>query len=44
VEEAEVGAHHHPHKVGWRGKPRGVVVRQEVLQRLEKRLAYQQAT
>ena len=42
LEEAEVGAHHHPHKVVWRGELRRVVVRQEVIQRLGKRLAYQQ--
>ena len=41
-EELKVGAHHHPRKVEWREESQGVVVRQGVLLRLEKRLAYQQ--
>ena len=41
-EEVGVGAHHYPRKVGWQGESRGVVVRREVLRRLEKRLAYRQ--
>ena len=42
LEELEVGAHHHPRKVGWREEPRGVVVRRGVLLQLERKLAYQQ--
>ena len=41
-EEVGVDAHHHPRRVGWQGESRCMVVRREVLRRLEKRLAYLQ--